>query len=224
MTFDFCYKRWRYIKLATLASVALLLGSWLLHLTLILQLNASNPVDAFFVLGGSINREIHVAQLAKQHPNLPILISQGSKDPCILLIFEREGARLEKVWLEKCAESTFGNFFFGIPVLEDLGVRKVKLITSATHLPRAKWLAQILLGARGIWVEPEIVAEAGIPGNQESLVKTGLDVARSLLWAPLSQVITPPCFRITKLEDVDLHTWREKGYECENQGGIGSGG
>ena len=206
----------------TLALASLvLIGSWLLHLTLILWLNASKPVNAFLVLGGSISREIYVAQLAQQNPEIPILISHGSDDPCILLIFEREGARLEKVWLEKCADSTFGNFFFSIPILEELGVQKVKVITSATHLPRAKWLAQILLGARGIWGEVEIVPEKGVPGNQEFLVKSALDVARSLLWAPLSQVIKPPCLNIIKLEAVDLDAWQEKGFECENQGKVG---
>ena len=191
-----------------------------MHLTLILHLNSSKPVDAFFVLGGSIRREIYVAQLAKRYPGTPILISQGSKDPCILLIFKREEARLEKVWLEKCADSTFGNFFFGVPILHRLGVHKVKLITSSTHLPRAQWLSQILLGARGIWVDLEIVEEQGVPGNHESTIKTALDVTRSLLWAPFSQIISPPCWSITKLEKVNLQKWRKKGFECERQGGV----
>ena len=214
-------KRWRkWLKPALIAALALLFGSWFVHLTLILHLNSSKPVDAFFVLGGSIRREIYVAQLAKRYPNIPILISQGSKDPCILLIFGREEARLEKVWLEKCADSTFGNFFFGVPILHRLGVHKVELITSNTHLPRAQWLSQILLGARGIWVDLEIVEEQGVPGNHESTIKTALDVTRSLLWAPFSQIISPPCWSITKLENVNLKKWREKGFECERQGGV----
>ncbi|HEY9796841.1 MAG TPA: YdcF family protein [Leptolyngbyaceae cyanobacterium] len=188
--------------------------------TLKLQAAASAPVDAYFVLGGSIRREIYVAKLAKQHPETRILISHGSLDPCILLIFQREKAPIRHVWLEKCAGSTFDNFYFNIPILRQWGVRKVKLITSHTHLPRAKWIGQILLGAQGIWVEPEIVKEQGIPGNRESLLKTGLDVSRSLVWAVLSQVIQPKCSQLTPLATVNLEKWRNSGVKCERQGGL----
>lgn len=194
-----------------------LLVSWLIINTITLVFRASTPVDAFLVLGGSIRREIYVAELAKQYPQIPILISQGSKDPCIWLIFKREKAPMEKVLLEKCANSTFGNFYFGIPILRQWGIHKVKLITSPTHLPRAKWLAQILLGAQGIWVEPDIVREEGIPANKESFIKTGLDVTRSLVWALLSQIIQPKCSKLTKLTEVNINEWREKGFKCEYQ-------
>jgi uncharacterized SAM-binding protein YcdF (DUF218 family) len=95
-----------------------------------LQTAASGPTDAFFVLGGSIRREMYVAELAKQHPETRVLISQGSEDPCILLVFQREQAPIRQVWLEKCADSTFDNFYFNIPLFNRWGVRKVKLITS----------------------------------------------------------------------------------------------
>src|SRR5919199_6694205 len=160
--------------------LGILLCGWLLINSLKLQAAASEHVDAFFVLGGGIHREIYVAQLAKQHPEIRVLISQGSEDPCILLIFQREEAPIRQVWLEKCAYSTFDNFYFNIHLLHQWGVRKVKLITSTTHMRRSKLMAQILLGAHGIWVEPDIVEEQGIPGNRESVFKTGLDVTRSL--------------------------------------------
>ena len=196
------------------------LASLLLIISLRLYVNGSQPVDAFFVLGGSIRREIYVANLAKQQSQIPILISSGSQEPCIWLIFQREKAPKEKVWLENCADSTFDNFYFGVPILEQWGVNKVKLITSPTHLPRAKWLAQILFGARSIWVEVETVKEQGIPGNQESTFKTALDVTRSLFWALLSQIAQPQCSQVTKLVDVDMKAWQDSGFKCERQGGI----
>lgn len=213
-------KRWRILKLVVLSGLGIFIGGWLLTNTLRLQAAASKPVDAYFVLGGSIRREIYVTQLAKQHPQTRILISKGSEDPCIWLNFQRENAPKEQVYLEKCADSTFGNFYFGVPILRQWGVHKVRLITSPTHLPRAKWLAQILLGAHGIWVEPEIVQEQGIPGNRESWLKTGLDVTRSLFWAVLSQVIQPQCSDETKLVDVDVQAWRNSGFKCEHQEGV----
>ncbi|WP_445635130.1 DUF218 domain-containing protein [Nostoc sp. DSM 114161] len=199
----------------------LVLGAWLIFTTITLLYASSQPVDTFFVLGGSIRRETYVVQQAKQYPQIPILISHGSPDPCIWLIFQREFASLENVWLEKCANSTFENFYYSIPLLRKWGVHKVKLITSPTHLPRAKWMAQILLGAHGIWVEPEIVQESGVPGNQESWLKTGLDLTRSLFWAILSQIIQPQCSNVTRLADVDIQAWQSRGFRCEHQGGVG---
>lgn len=219
--FDLCYRLWqrwqRSLQLIILSVSTLLLVSLLFNLFWQLPHNSTQPVDAFLVLGGSINREIYVAQLAKQFPKIPILISHGSDDPCILLVFQREQARLDRVWLEKCAESTFGNFFFSLPLLNHWQVHKVKLITSASHLPRANWLGQILLNSQGIAMELDIVSEPGIPGNRESLLKTTVDLTRSLLWALLAQILEPSCPRLTELTNVDLVSWKKKGFKCERQ-------
>lgn len=211
---------WQLLQKLTIG-LYFVLGAWLIFTTITLVFASSQPVDAFFVLGGSINREIYVAQQAKQYPQTPILISHGSPDPCIWLIFQPELAELEKVWLEKCANSTFENFYYGIPILRRWGVHKVMLITSPSHLPRAKWMAQILLGAHGIWVESEIVQELGVPGNRESWPKTALDLTRSLFWAILSQIIQPQCSNVTRLTQVDMQAWEHQGFHCEHQGGLG---
>lgn len=200
-----------------LLGLGILLGSGLLVNSIKLQMAASQPIDTYFVLGGSITREVYVAEIAKQHPSTRILISSGSPKPCILKVFQQKEAPIRQVWLENCADSTFDNFYFNIPLLDRWGVRKVKLITSPTHLPRAKWMAQILLGSQGIWVETDTVKEQGVPGNQESYLKTGLDITRSLAWAVLSQVIKPQCSKIVSLESVQLEDWRESDFKCENQ-------
>ena len=62
-----------------MSSISLILGIWLLINTLSLRFAASRPVDAFFVLGGSIQRKIYVAQLAQKYPEIPILILQLAK-------------------------------------------------------------------------------------------------------------------------------------------------
>jgi uncharacterized SAM-binding protein YcdF (DUF218 family) len=213
-------KRWRFFVLAFLSALGLAIASWFLSIALNLRAAAARPVDAFFVLGGSIQREIYVAELAKKSPQIPILISHGSEDPCIWLIFQRENAPMERVLLEHCARNTFGNFYFGVPILDQWGVHKVKLITSQTHLPRAQWLAQILFGARGIWVETDIAQETGVPGNTESWVKTTLDVTRSLLWAIAGQFVRSRCTDTIRLVDVDLEMWRKRGFKCEHQANL----
>ena len=218
------WQSWLKYRQLVLKSLGICLGSWLVLNTLILVSMAAKPVDAFFVLGGSIRREMYVVQLAKQHPHIPILISQGSLEPCLLLLFQREQAPRQQVWLEQCAHSTFTNFYFGIPILRRWGVHKVRVITSATHLPRAQWLAQILLGAQRIWVQIDIVEEQGIPGNRESFLKTVLDVTRSLVWAIISQFYQPKCSAITSLLAVNLQDWQQQGFSCEHQGQLNTGG
>jgi uncharacterized SAM-binding protein YcdF (DUF218 family) len=214
------FRKFRSLLKNITFALCFILVSWLTFTTITLVSASSQQVDAFFVLGGSIRREIYVAQLAKQYPQTPILISHGSPDPCIWLIFQREATDLQNIWLENCANSTFENLYYGIPILRGWGVHKVKLITSGTHVFRAKLMAQIILGAHGIWVEPDVVKEKGIPGNREFWLKTFLDVIRSLLWAILSQIIQPQCSQITKLVDVDMQAWQQRGFQCEHQGGI----
>lgn len=206
--------------LAGLVGLAIALSTWLFGNAMALRAVAAAPTDVFLVLGGSIQREIYVAELAKQHPQVPILISTGSQDPCIRLIFERAEAPIQRVWLEKCADSTFDNFFFNTALLQHWGAGKVKVITSSTHLPRAKWLAQILLGAHGIWADVETVPEEGMPANQESALKTTLDVTRSLVWAVVSQFHQPNCSNITPLTQVNLPEWQQRGFKCEHQAGL----
>lgn len=182
---------------------------------------AQQPVDGVLVLGGSIYREIHATRLAKQYPEIPILISKGSPQPCVRLIFERRAIDLQRVWLEECAHSTLTNFYFSLSVLQRWQVRKVKLVTSGNHLPRATQMARIILGSHGIWVEPEAALEVGRPGNYESRLKTLLDTVRAIGWAVGSQVYQPHCRDVVPLSDVNLQAWRKQGYQCQHQEFLG---
>lgn len=208
----------------------LLLALWLAVLVGRLSQSSRAPVDGILVLGGSIQREIFVAHqraIAASSgevalANVPILISQGSPDPCIWLLFERETAAMEGVWLEKCAQSTFGNFRYSLPVLKRWGTRHIRLVTSEGHLPRALTMGRILLGAHGIWVDGMEVVELGRPGNQESVLKTVLDVSRILVWAMISQVCEPRCSQVIPLLEVNIEDWRLRGFKCEHQAELDS--
>lgn len=46
-------------------------------------------------------------------------------------------------------------------------------------------MAQILLGAHGVWLEPDTIEDKGIPGNREAFLSTWSNIARSLVWAVL---------------------------------------
>ncbi len=180
----------------------------------------NQPTDGVLVLGGSIRREMYSADYARSHPQIPILISAGSAPPCVYIIFERNHAPMNQVWLEDCAHSTFYNFFYSLPILKRWQVHHVQLITSASHLPRAIWMARLLLGAQGIWVEPNIVPEIGIPGNQETRLKTILDMTRAGLWTLISHIYRPPCEAIVHLSEVNLDQWDPQQFHCEHQGQV----
>ncbi|MDX2096156.1 MAG: YdcF family protein [Leptolyngbyaceae cyanobacterium bins.59] len=175
----------------------------------------NHPTEALLVLGGSIRREIYAAELTRQYPQIPILISRGSPDPCVVRIFQNAPIAASQVWLEKCARSTFENFAYSAAILHQWKVRRITLITSQTHLPRALWLARIMLGSQGIWVDLTIAQERGIPANQESFLKTGLDLVRSVGWAFLSQIYLPHCSNLLPLSEVRLQDWEGQGYFCE---------
>lgn len=190
------------------------------NLAIALPRNAKSPVDGILVLGGSISREIYAAKLAQKQPNIPILIARGSPDPCIVWVFQKLRSPIDNVWLEICSRSTFTNFMFGLPILENWQVHKVQLITSGTHIMRAKWLAKILLGSHGIWVDLVVAPEKGVPGNSESWTKTGTDLTRSIIWAFFSQMIKPSCAKVYPLSSVDPTAWQDRQFACERQGEV----
>lgn len=216
----------KWIMLLLLVMISL----WGTITTTQLYHHARQPVDALLVLGGSIRREIHVAErvaveaqtfnMSSGINTIPILVSQGSKPPCIRILFERLAAPLGNVWLEDCAQSTFDNYRYSLPILIQWNIHHVQVVTSPSHTPRAKWLAQIILGSHGIWVDMDLVDEKGVPGNVENRLKTGLDVTRSLLWAIISQVYSPTCQTVVPLESVDLDQWEQRGFKCEHQANI----
>lgn len=209
--------QWLKGSLAFLLGLILFLGA---HQTFVLYRAAQRPVDAVLVLGGSIRREMHAAELAKAQPDLPVLISGGSDEPCIWLIFEREGASMDQVWIEPCADSTLGNYRFTTPILKRWGARHIKLVTSGSHQQRAVGLGRIVLGGHGIWLSLDSVAEVGRPGNSESRLKTGLDWIRGAGWAVFSQVYSPRCETLHRLSDLRLAEWRDRPFECEHQGQV----
>jgi uncharacterized SAM-binding protein YcdF (DUF218 family) len=231
-----------------LVSAIVIVGIWR---TVSLVAASRQPVDAWLVLGGSIKREMYIAEQAAQaadrmggesqppgestigsplqrsaKANIPILISTGSKLPCLWAIFQRAGVNLDRIWVEECANSTFENFVYSVPILVSWNAKHVKLTTSKTHYPRAKWMAQIAFGMRGIWVEFDPAPETGVPGNREAWHKTGLDLTRMVAESILAPILPIRCDRLTHLAQVDWSQWRDQnlkgnsGVSCEHQAQI----
>jgi uncharacterized SAM-binding protein YcdF (DUF218 family) len=176
------------------------------------------PYDAYLVLGGTPNREIFAANLAKEHPDIKVLISGGSQDPCIWLIFDKLKVAKDKVWMEDCSHNTFQNFYYSTPILEKWGVQKVLLITDPPQDKRALPMARIILGSHGIWVDLQIVPNSG---GEQSKYPLAVDVAVSLAWAFASQFYQPQCMHVSHLPEVDMKYWLERGFYCAPQAKVG---
>ncbi len=199
--------------------LGLLIGllGWCGHLGQVLYLHSQQPVDAVLVLGGSIRREMVVAAAIAQNNTLPVLISKGSPSPCIRAVFDRAHAPVDRVWLETCAQSTFGNYRYSLATLQQWQSQHVRVVTSESHLPRAHWLGAVMLGSHGIWVDVQPVQEQGRPGNREHPLKTIADLSRGLVWAIISQVHRPTCFHLTPLAAIDLAVTDLGTLGCEHQ-------
>lgn len=135
--------------------------------------------DAILVLGGSEDREIFSAKFARKHPNLPVWISSGAPRDYAERVFEKTGVSLKRLNLDYQAVDTVTNFTSIVDRLRQQNVRSVYLITSDYHMRRAQIIGEIVLGSRGINIQP-----VSIPSNraEEPLTKAVRDGGRAMLW------------------------------------------
>lgn len=180
---------------------------------------ANKPVQAFLALGGSAYSEVYLARRAKECPQAGILVSGGSEDPCVYLIFQKHGAPMENVWLEHCAGNTFENLYYSLAILDRWRVQKIVLVTDAPHSVRALPMAQILLGSRGIWVDLELIPE--VLSQPASNTEKLLGIALSAGGALLCQFFQPHCVQVSHLSEVDMVYWNKHGFYCQPQAGVG---
>ncbi|MER3475346.1 MAG: hypothetical protein C4287_00435 [Leptolyngbya sp. ERB_1_2] len=143
-----------------------------------LRMHFEKP-DAILVLGGSEDREIFSAKFAKKHPNLPVWISSGAPPDYAEHVFEKTGVSLRRLHLDYEAVDTVTNFTSIVDRLRQQNIRSVYLITSDYHMRRAQMIGEIVLGSRGINIQP-----IAIPSNQveEPLSKAMRDGGRAILW------------------------------------------
>lgn len=183
--------------------------------SLILAAAEKQPPSAIVVLGGGIRREQLAARLAQDHPEIRVIVSSGSGIPCLYKVFV-EDARLpwERVTIDHKATDTLTNFTATLPYLKAAGDRKVWLVATDGHLPRAQILARIIWGSQGIVMDPMVLKG---DGNQESGIKTVIDTTRALLWVGFRDLTTFPFYasptQIAQQQQV-------KGSQCELLGFI----
>jgi uncharacterized SAM-binding protein YcdF (DUF218 family) len=137
-----------------------------------------NP-QALLVLGGDPKREKVAANLASQHPTLPIWVSSGSLPNESRMIFRQAGISQDRLHIDTRAYDTVTNFTSLVEDFKGQNFQHIYLITSDCHMPRAKVIAIVVLGGQGITFTP-----VSVPSNhsQESFFEIVGDAGRSLLW------------------------------------------
>jgi len=137
--------------------------------------------QAIFVLGGASERMEFAGRFWQSYQNLDIWVSDFASNLDFNRgIFERFGVPNQQLHLDGRASDTVTNF---TSLVEDFSSRKLQhiyLITSDYHMRRARAIATVVLGSRGIVVTP--IGVSSRRDEDESLVKVVRDFGRSLLW------------------------------------------
>lgn len=174
--------KFRYLMLLSVVVTSLCVGfKPAAHST-----STSSP-EALLVLGGHEERERFAAQLAQQYPQLPIWISSGSPQEYAQRIFAKAGIKGDRLNFDYRASDTVTNFTTLVDELQAQGIDSVYLITSENHMQRAKIIADIVLGSRGIDFQPIYVPSNNPP---EPIEKCWRDAARSIFWLVTGQTGT----------------------------------
>lgn len=167
----------KYIAIAVISIVFITIGTIPIKRA-IAQYKTPNP-EAILTLGGGSDREIFTAQFALEHPNLPVWISSGSKEMLAREIFQKIGVNNRRVYIDRRATDTVTNFTTLANDFKQQSIGHIYLITSDYHLPRAKAIASIVLGSKGIIYTPISLASNR---DIEPKYKVARDVVRSVFW------------------------------------------
>jgi uncharacterized SAM-binding protein YcdF (DUF218 family) len=137
--------------------------------------------QAIFVLGGDSQRMEFAAKFWQSHTNLDIWVS----DDQIYVepnrrIFQQFGVPNQHLHLDGRATDTVTNFTTLVGDFVTQKLHHIYLVTSDYHMRRARAIAIIVLGSRGIAITPMAVPSQ--EDKSESLVRVLRDCGRSILW------------------------------------------
>ena len=127
--------------LSGLVFTIIALGSWVQWGAWPNQSHLPMPVfakpDVILVLGGGDGaRSREALRLAAKHPEVPLLVTgDGGKIVGDLL---EAGLSRDRIIHEEAATSTVENAKCSAPLLEEIGAKKVILVTNWYHVPRAR--------------------------------------------------------------------------------------
>jgi uncharacterized SAM-binding protein YcdF (DUF218 family) len=147
------------------------------------QVRSLETPQAVLVLGGSssnLERERVAAKLALQYPDLPIWVSSGSTNKnYVRRVFAKAGISPQRLHLDYQAEDTVTNFTTLVSDFKLRGINRLYLVTSDYHMRRARLVGEIVLGSRGIDLQPIEVPTKKAPENLRKALRDGV---RAILW------------------------------------------
>ncbi len=161
-------------------AIALLLYFIAIPIRLSVARTRSPQPQAMLVLGGGTEREVAAASFAAQHPNLKIWISTGQKPATSAAVFRLAGVDQNRLILDYRAVDTVTNFTTTVRSFQQRKITHIYIVTSDFHMRRARAIAFLVLGSRGIAYTP--IAVDSTRSSKESTLRTVRDIARSLLW------------------------------------------
>jgi uncharacterized SAM-binding protein YcdF (DUF218 family) len=141
--------------------------------------------QAILILDGNDPRIEFGLAFAKTHPDLPIWISgYCSQRQAVYAAQSQLDIDPDRVFYDLNATDTVTHFTGLVQTYGDHNIQHVYLITSSDHMVRARAIAAIIFGSRGIITTP--IAQPTNPltaqEEQESWVKVVRDTLRSFTW------------------------------------------
>jgi uncharacterized SAM-binding protein YcdF (DUF218 family) len=157
----------KFFQLSSLGCVRLVLITALLLISIIpvriaIAFHQAPIPQAIFVLGGAAERMKFAGEFWQKHTNLDIWVSDYAwKLDVDRRIFQKFGVQNQQLHLDGRATDTVTNF---TSLVEDFVAQKLQhiyLITSDDHMRRARAIAAIVFGSRGVVVTPVAVLSRG---------------------------------------------------------------
>ncbi|MBE8986211.1 YdcF family protein [Nostoc sp. LEGE 12450] len=177
---SFHWLRKKYLILAIVSYFLLLL--LIVPVRLAIAHYQTPEPQAILTLGAWIDREQTAAEIARWYPALEVWVSSGTPPKIARPIFQAAGISDSRVHLDYRAVDTVTNFTTIVPEFEHEGIQHIYLITSDFHMPRAKAIATMILGIKGIAFTPISVLSDPDQSKKESIYLIIRDLGRSLLW------------------------------------------
>lgn len=153
----------------------------IIPLRLAITLSQVPHPQAILVLGGNPERIEFTSEFSRSHPKLAIWISDYQTAFALnSSILQQAGIPPQKVHYDFCPTDTVTNFTCIVNNFDAQGIHHLYLVTSDYHMARARAIATLVFGSRGIAVTPVAVPSKGyLP---ESLFRIVRDCFRSLVW------------------------------------------
>jgi len=167
-----------FIILITLVLMVLIS---IIPIRLVITLNQVPEPQAILVLGGNSGRIKSAAEFSKLHPKLEIWISDNRNQSALKRgIFQKAGIPEQRVHFDFSATDTVTNFTGMVKYFRAEEIRHLYLVTSDYHMARARAIATLVLGSRGIVITP--VSIPSTVSQRESKLRIVRDSIRSLIW------------------------------------------